>query len=172
MPLERQRSLRGRDISLSSEEEEEVNDDDDDSDDEKNGDKDGQKSNLKASKNDMKSGAHKANTKNKQRTNMAMNKRKGEDSDDEDADEETSSRESSRRPSKQDIETSTSSPVNKRQKKEYAGDMKKKKDVLKQFRKLPGIRTPDQHIFIWLDLDPHLLISYIFCTFITLVQVE
>ena len=48
--------------------------------------------------------------------------------DDEDADEETSSRESSRRPSKQDIETSTSSPVKKRQKKENAGDMKKKKD--------------------------------------------
>merc|ERR1712141_310307 len=94
LPLERQRSLRGRDISLSSEEEEEVNDDDDDSDDEKSGDKDGQQSNLKASKNDMKSGAHKANTKNKQRTNTAMNKRKGEDSDDEDADEETSSRES------------------------------------------------------------------------------
>ena len=47
-----------------------------------------------------------------------------------------------------------------------------KKDVLKQFRKLPGIRIPEQHIFIWLDLDPHLLISYIFCTFITLVQVE
>ena len=127
LPLERQRSLRGRDISLSSEEEEEVNDDDD-SDDEKNGDKDGQKSNLKASKNDIKSGAHKANAKNKQRTNMAMNKRKGDDSDDEDADEETSSRESSRRPSKQDIETSTSSPVKKRQKKENAGDMKKKKD--------------------------------------------
>ena len=83
---------------------------------------------LKASKNDIKSGAHKANAKNKQRTNMTMNKRKGDDSDHEDADEETASRESSRRPSKQDIETSTSSPVKKRQKKENAGDMKKKKD--------------------------------------------
>merc|ERR1711981_730338 len=115
LPLERQRSLRGRDISLSSEEEE-----DDESDDDDDGNKDRQKQSSNASRKDIKANSHVPKKKLKSRTHLSGAKKKSEESEDEDADEETSSRDSSRRPSKQrglDVNSVTNSPSSKRFKK-------------------------------------------------------
>ena len=119
-PMERQRSLRGRDISLSSEDEE---NDEDGSEGDEEGDNDQQNSSEKVSK----SSPQKPKMKMKTRQNLIEKKKKNQESEDEDADEETSSRESSRRPSKQESNSTSNSPANKRHKKNEIEDVNRKK---------------------------------------------
>ena len=121
LPLERQRSLRGRDISLSSEEEEESEDDESDEDEDKD---------QKSSQRNSKSTPQKTKKKIKCKGNLNGKNKKDQESEDEDADEETSSRESSRRPSKQgniEMSNKANSAVNKRNKTEKLEELKKKK---------------------------------------------
>ena len=129
LPMDRQRSLRGRDISLSSEEEEEEDGGDGSEEDEEDNN-DRQKASEKESKNESKSSTQGTKKKLKSRTHLVGAKKKSEESEDEDADEETSSRESSRRPSKQEgreINSATNSPASKRHKKDNCDEVNKKK---------------------------------------------
>ena len=122
LPLERQRSLRGRDISLSSEEEENDESDSDDDEDEEMP--------LKSSKSNSNSTPQKTKQKVKCKANSNGKSAKDQESEDEDADEETSSRESSRRPSKQgssEASIKTNLTMNKRQRKDKSEETTKKK---------------------------------------------
>ena len=146
LPMERQRSLRGRDISLSSEEEEE-----DDENASEEGDEDNEerrKKSQKTSQNNSKSSLQVSKKNLKSKTHLIGAKKKREESEDEDADEETSSRESSRRPSKQGglgNNIVTNSPASKRYKRDKREEANKKKNNERQPSKSSSYLAGSKH---------------------------